>query len=110
LSSTEVAERLKDSYVIYFLVALFSGMAGTFCFYWPKLLEALTGVAISIALLPPLCILGFALSAGGGVWPGALMITILNIFGIALGAIVVLGFLYLSRKTKQGSGDKNTTN
>lgn len=106
LTSTEVAERLEDSYIIYFLVALFSGMAGTFCFYWPKLLEALTGVAISIALLPPLCILGFAISTGGGIWPSALAITLLNIFGIALGAIVVLGFLYLSRKTRQDSSGK----
>jgi len=95
VTGLEIVERLEDSYIAYFLVALFSGIAGTFCFYWPKAIEAVTGVAISIALLPPLCILGISLSSSSNFWPTALMISLANIGGIILGSVTVLTFLYI---------------
>ena len=45
----------------YFLVALFSGLAGTYAFFAPKIHLALTGIAISVALIPPVVMLGVGL-------------------------------------------------
>jgi len=101
LAGNEIAERLEDSTLVYFLVALFSGMAGTFCFYWPKVIEAVTGVAISIALLPPLCILGISFATAGTVWSTAAIISGMNLFGILGGAILVLAVLYLIKLPKK---------
>jgi len=87
---------------IYFLIALFSGIAGAFAYIHPKIAEALPGVAVSISLMPPLAILGI----GMGVWSSDLMSAgtrtfLFNAIGIVLGSLLVfsLGNFYKVRKT-----------
>lgn len=50
---SEIVDRLSGAMGDYFLVALFSGLAGTYAFFSPKIHSALAGIAISVALIPP---------------------------------------------------------
>ena len=93
LSGSEIIERLSANPLIYFLIAFFSGFAGTFAFFWPGVIEAMTGIAISVALLPPLCILGIAFAGYREALASSGLIVILNIAGIILGSITTLSLL-----------------
>lgn len=55
---SEIIDRLSESVLDYFLVALFSGVAGTYAFFSPKIHGAVAGIAISVALIPPVVMLG----------------------------------------------------
>ncbi|MBD3238084.1 MAG: DUF389 domain-containing protein [Candidatus Moranbacteria bacterium] len=87
-----VNQNYQDYYLFYFIIAFFSGLAGTFCFFWPKIISAFTGIAISIALLPPFCMLGISLATGLNTTP-TLIIVCLNILGIILGSVMILFFI-----------------
>lgn len=95
---SEIMERLEDNLFIYFLIAFVSGLAGTFSFFWPRLMTAVTGVAISIALLPPLCILGIALVDRPEVVGISLWVVVYNFIGILIGSGVVFGFMAFFRE------------
>lgn len=45
-------------------IALFSGLAGAFAVTFKKITGSIVGVAISVALMPPLCVIGIGLSTG----------------------------------------------
>ena len=59
-----MVDRLNAAMMDYFLVAFFSGLAGTYAFYSPKIHEAVAGIAISVALIPPVVMLGIGLGIG----------------------------------------------
>jgi len=102
LSGSEIIERLNADPLIYFLIAFFSGLAGTFAFFWPRITEAITGIAISVALLPPSCIVGIALVGYREILFNSSLIVILNVAGIILGSIMILTIL----SSLQQSGKK----
>ena len=99
--SSEVIKRLLASHTDYFLVAFFSGIAGTFTFYWPGILEAVTGIAISVALIPPVVLLGIGLAiADISIVNSSEAIILINLLGIVLGAsLVVFSLKVQTRKT-----------
>lgn len=94
LSGSEVLSRLNAKPFIYFLIALFSGMAATFCFYWPGIAEAVTGIAISIALIPPVVIFGSAIPVNTEYLFSSALIVGLNIIGLFLGSLLILMVLH----------------
>jgi len=108
LTTADVAVRMVTSPVIYFLAAFFAGIAGTFCLFWPKVMQGLIGVAIAVTLLPPLCLLGITFSATGGLAGQAFLIVVLNILGIILGSFATLIVLKMTRQKK--SENQNSTN
>lgn len=77
-------------------VALAGGAAGAYALTQPKLSATLPGVAISTALMPPLCVIGIGVSQGR--WEiswGALLLFLANLVAIVFaGSIVftVVGF------------------
>jgi uncharacterized hydrophobic protein (TIGR00271 family) len=99
--STEVTDRLLTSNTDYFMVALFSGIAGTFAFYWPGILETVTGIAISVALIPPVVLMGIGLAtADVYIVNASAAIILINLLGIFLGASqVIFSLKVLTRKT-----------
>jgi len=100
LSNSDVALKLVTSDIIYFLVAFFAGLAGTFCLFWPKVMQGLVGVAIAVTLLPPLVLLGITFSATGGLAGQAFTLVILNILGIIFGSFILLAlFKFLKAKS-----------
>lgn len=75
---------------LYFVIAIASGIAATIAWIHRSMSEILPGVAIAVALVPPLSYIGVALSQGdGSVASLYLVIYILNLFGIVLGSLGV---------------------
>ncbi len=77
-------------------VAVFAGIAAAYGYADSKIGESLAGVAIAVALVPPLCVSGIGI--GWGSWPlfsNALLLFLANIVGIivASGAMFyILGY------------------
>jgi len=73
-------------------IALAGGAAGAFALVRLRAAEALPGVAIATALMPPLCTVGIGLSLGDrGTWGGAMLLFITNLSAIlSAGAFVFL--------------------
>jgi uncharacterized hydrophobic protein (TIGR00271 family) len=85
---SEVADRLSTVPKFYFAVAFMSGLAGTFAFFWPGIIEALAGIAISVALVPPVVMLGMGIAElSDELMRGSAMIVALNVVGMMLGAL-----------------------
>jgi uncharacterized hydrophobic protein (TIGR00271 family) len=88
--TSRVSPRLLD-----LVVALAAGTAGAFATSRDDVADSLPGVAISIALVPPLCVVGISLA--GGQWAdawGALLLFLTNFLSILLaggGIFALLG-------------------
>ena len=96
---SEIVDRLSGAAADYFLVAFFSGLAGTYAFFSPKIHEAVAGIAISVALIPPVVMLGIGLGIGIAKQNTDLvytsgMIVLSNVFGIYLGATLMVVVLH----------------
>ncbi len=88
----EILDRTKPS-LAFFLIALFSGVAGAYSLVRPNLSEKLSGVAISVSLIPPLATVGIGFSfLDGKIIAGSLELFLLNLLGIILAAIIVFAF------------------
>ncbi len=97
----EVLARTRPN-LLDLMVALASGMAGAYAIARKEVGEALPGVAIAAALMPPVCSvgIGFALSAIGQVsitlGLGALLLFLANLAGIIVASTFVFLLLGLS--------------
>jgi uncharacterized hydrophobic protein (TIGR00271 family) len=98
-------------------VALISGAAGAFCTLNPQVASSLAGVAIAVALVPPLCVTGIGLAGLMDVvnhgnfllsdlsWPvtsGSFLLFFTNLFGITVAAALVLRLYGYGRRTAMG--------
>jgi uncharacterized hydrophobic protein (TIGR00271 family) len=75
-------------------VALAAGGVAMFAKLRKEAISALAGLAIAVALVPPVCVVGLSLSAGE--WAqayGASLLFLTNLLGILSGAMVALGVL-----------------
>jgi len=77
---------------LYIFVAIFSGIGATYTLIDPKIESALPAVAVSVSLLPPLCVSGIALAQGSK----TLLSNSLKIFGANLSGVIVASiFVFL---------------
>ncbi|TET55228.1 MAG: DUF389 domain-containing protein [Anaerolineales bacterium] len=87
-------------------IALAAGAAGAYVLVRKQALAALPGVAISVALVPPLAVVGASLELGeGDLARGALLLYLTNLAGIVFAAIVVFvvtGFIPEFRMRNMG--------
>jgi len=89
----EITSR-ANYFLTYFFVALFSGIGASYAFSRPRLSSVLPGIAISVALIPPLCVMGIAVSFfDWGLLVKAMGVFFLNILGIIFGALMVFSIL-----------------
>ena len=88
-----VTPRLLD-----LVVALAAGTAGAFAMSRDDVADSLPGVAVSIALVPPLCVVGISLSAGewDHTW-GALLLFLTNLLSILLAGGAIFALLGLGK-------------
>ena len=80
------------------VIALASGTAGAFAMSRDDISDSMPGVAISISLVPPLCVVGICLA--GAEWSaawGALLLFLTNYLSILLSGGIVLAFLGLEK-------------
>ncbi|MFC1624954.1 DUF389 domain-containing protein [Patescibacteria group bacterium] len=77
---------------LYLFVAILSGIGATYTLMDPKLPSALPAVAVSVSLLPPLCVSGIAMAQESK----SLLQNSLKVFGANLGGIIIAStFVFL---------------
>ncbi len=87
--------------ILYFFVAIASGMAATFAWSRKDIIDILPGIAIAVSLVPPLSALGISLSSFNLVTSRlAFVIFIFNLVGIVLGSLVVFSLLGFQKTQK----------
>lgn len=75
-------------------IAMLSGIAATYAWIKPKISASLPGIAVAIALVPPLCVTGIGVSMfSREVFTGSLQLFFVNIIGI-VGTATVLFSLF----------------
>ena len=100
LPTEEMRSRMSPT-LLDLLVAVISGIAGAYASAKEEIAKSLAGVAIAVALVPPLAVGGIGL--GWGEWQmagGALLLLVTNLVGIALAAsatFLVMGFAPFER-------------
>lgn len=99
----EIEGRLHPS-TLDLLVAVLSGVAGAFANVRENVAKSLPGVAIAVALVPPLCVSGIGLGwMNLEVFYGAMLLFLTNLTGIILAAglsFMFIGFAPFSRAKK----------
>lgn len=87
------------SSLMYAVVAAIAGFAAAFAVTKPHLNETLPGVAISVALVPPLAEAGIALSSlEMTAFSNSLLLVLVNVIGIVFSAMIVFALLQFSTK------------
>jgi uncharacterized hydrophobic protein (TIGR00271 family) len=108
LAGSELMARMRPS-LLDLGIAVAAGAAAAFAYTRPGVSSALAGIAIAVALVPPLCTVGIALSLGhkavtdigfamGTVSArGPFLLYLTNIFGIVLSASLIFFLQYFRR-------------
>lgn len=101
--TNEIEGRLHPS-TLDLLVAVLSGVAGAFANARENIAKSLPGVAIAVALVPPLCVSGIGIGWWNiEVFSGAMLLFLTNLTGIIMAAglsFMVIGFAPFSRAKK----------
>ena len=98
----EVMARTRPSPLDLF-IALAGGLAAAFAIVLPSISEALPGVAIATALMPPLCTIGIGLAFGRwDVAGGALLLFVTNAITIAFASMLVFFMMGFAPFTGKG--------
>ena len=103
IPTAEMRARMSPT-LLDLLVAVISGVAGAYASAKEEIARSLAGVAIAVALVPPLSVVGIGL--GWGDWQmagGALLLLATNLSGIALAGsltFLVMGFAPFERARK----------
>jgi uncharacterized hydrophobic protein (TIGR00271 family) len=96
--SSEVLQRIDPS-ALHLLVALVAGAAVSYVLTQPEWSDTLPGVAIAVALIPPLGTTGVGLALGEvTIIMGAATILALNLLGIIGAAITLFFFMDIGQK------------
>ncbi|MFT5280912.1 MAG: putative hydrophobic protein (TIGR00271 family) [Flavobacteriaceae bacterium] len=83
-------------------IAIIAGFAASLAFVKPKLNEMLPGVAIAIALVPPLATIGVGLARlNFSLVTGALLLFVVNVVGIVLASMVVFSLMNFYPEKKE---------
>lgn len=98
----QIIQRSQFS-LIYFYIALFSGLAASYSWIEPKVTSAFAGVAVSVSILPPLCVTGLSLAISQeNVFYNSFQIFLANLVGVVTAAILVfLAFRFTELKKFQ---------
>lgn len=87
------------SSLMYAMVAVIAGFAAAFAITKPHLNETMPGVAIAVALVPPLAVAGIGISVfSWSIFSNALLLFFINVIGVMFSAMVVFSLLRFSVK------------
>ena len=88
-----------EAHLLHLFVAIVAGAAVSYVLARPEWSDTVPGVAIAVALIPPLATIGIGLAAfDPAIITGATTILILNVFGIIGTAMVIFLLMNLSEK------------
>ena len=92
-ANAEILSRVQSS-VAYLIVAIAAGVAAAFAFARPKLSEAIPGIAVTVALLPPLVVSAIGIPLGDfSITVRSLGLFGLNFIGIVFAAMIIFSFM-----------------
>lgn len=109
LAGSEMVARMRPS-LLDLGIAVAAGAAAAFAYTRPNVSSSLAGVAIAVALVPPLCTVGIVLSLGYEAGTdigveietvsarGAFLLYLTNIIGIVFSAALIFFFQYFRRQ------------
>lgn len=97
--SSRVAPRVVD-----LIVAVASGLVGALAISRDDIYDVIPGVAISISVVPPLCVVGASLVEGDfTIASGALLLFTVNFFAIQLAGNILFFFMGFGKRTTDES-------
>lgn len=97
-SNYEIMSRVEPS-LIHVMVAIVAGLAVSFALAQPEWSETLPGIAISVALIPPLAVLGIGIAnVNVEIITGSAVLLVMNIIGIVAAAMVSFSLMDLYQK------------
>lgn len=89
----EIIERTHAN-LLFFLVALLSGIAGARAYSKPDSSATIPGIAISVTLVPPLAVVGLGVAIQNWILiESAFVLYLFNLLGICLGSILTFLFI-----------------
>ncbi|PSO45074.1 MAG: hypothetical protein BRC22_01550 [Parcubacteria group bacterium QH_9_35_7] len=95
----EIISRIEPN-LLHLLVAIFSGMVGAYAYSKQDLSERIVGIAISVALIPPLAVVGLGIVINDPqIWQGSSLLYLTNLAGIIFGSIVMFTLLGFGKYT-----------
>lgn len=96
--TNEVMARTEPD-LLFFLVAFIAGLAVSFALAQPEWSETIPGIAISVALIPPLATIGVGIaSLNPAVISGATVLLASNLLGIVFAAMISFSLMNLYQK------------
>lgn len=98
INASEILARTESS-IIYFLVAVVAGAAVSYALAQPEWSETLPGIAISVALIPPLAVVGIGIALLDiEIIGGSVEMLLVNLAGIIFAAMVTFSLMNLYEK------------
>ncbi|MBU1160111.1 TIGR00341 family protein [Patescibacteria group bacterium] len=99
-ATPEILARTEPS-LLYVAVAIIAGLAVSFALVKPHLNETLPGIAVSVALIPPIAAIGIGIAKLDWVIvSGASMLLIINVLGIIFASMLIFSLMNLYLKKK----------
>lgn len=93
----------------YLIVAIIAGFAGSFALVKPKLNETLPGIAISVALIPPIAVTGIGIAKlSWTVINGSFLLFLVNTTGIIFASLITFSLMnfYVKRGEAHQAAEK----
>ncbi len=93
----------------YLIVAIIAGFAGSFALVKPKLNETLPGIAISVALIPPIAVTGIGIAKlSWTVISGSFLLFLVNTTGIIFASLITFSMMnfYVKRGEAHQAAEK----
>jgi len=99
--SEEILVRAEPS-VVHVAIAIIAGFAGSFALVKPQLSETLPGIAISVALIPPLAVVGMGIARLDLVLAsGAFLFFLVNAIGVIFASMITFSLMqFYTKRTK----------
>ena len=89
----EITSRIHAS-LPYFIVAMIAGFAGSFALVKPQLSETIPGIVISVALIPPMAVLGIGLARfNWKIISGSLQFFLVNAIGVIFASMLTYSLM-----------------
>lgn len=97
-NTSEILSRAEPS-LIYFAIAFIAGLAASFALVMPKLSATLPGIAISVALIPPMSVVGIGIAKFDWMLTSNSFILFgINIAGIIFSSMIIFSLMNLHVK------------
>ena len=91
---TPIIYTMSQPTLPYVIVAIIAGFAGSFALVKPHLSETLPGIAISVALIPPLAVVGIGLAKfNWGIISGSLLLFLVNAIGVIFASMITFSLM-----------------